>query len=364
MITFSANGERISSGVKAKVMLSNLLSDEALWELLHHDSMEEIAARLKREEGYKEYLLQLPPGEIHRYDLEGQLKRIPLDETGAFIARSAGPRARFLTAWAWRKDSENLKSILRHIHSGRKDPAGLQNKLYHVPLSKVPYEGLLAASSFSQVLSSLRKTPYHASLEEPLRKLQDGEIRSLFNAEMALDMTAEGNVAKALSKLPTEDGKHVKEFLGERWDLFNLYTIYRARFFFQMGPEETMGQLLPHRHRLSPETLRALCRTQGEEAFSNAISSTPYGHVFNQKIMNDDMGVERNLKRHLFLKAIGFLRRRPPSFQSAFFYLYVRELEVEDIITAIEDVRYDYDRRNAALYLSRPLIARGDSMWQ
>lgn len=364
MITFSANGERLSSGVKAKVMLSNLLSDETMWELLHDDSMEEIAARLKRQEGYREYLLKLPPGEIHRYDLEGELKRIPLLETGQFIARSAGPRARFLTAWGWRKDSENLKSILRHVHTGRKDPGGLKKKLYQVPLSKVPYEALLSASNFGEVLSFLRETPYHSPLEEPLRKLQEGETRSLFNAEMALDMTAEGSVARALSKLPPEDREQVKGFLGERWDLFNLYTIYRARFFFQMGPEETMGRLLPHRHKLSAETLRVLCRTPNEKAFSQTVSPTPYGHVFNLRVINDDMGIERNLKRHLLIKATGFLRRQPPSFQSAFFYLYVRELEVEDIITAIEDVRYDYDRRNAAMYLSRPLIARGDSMWQ
>lgn len=362
--TFSANGERISNGVKAKVMMSNLLSDEALWELLHDDNVGEMATRLSRQEGYKEFLSKLPPGEVHRYDLEGAIKRAPLEETGAFITRSTGPRARLLTAWAWRKDSENLKSILRNLQGGRKDTDGLKRRLYDVPFSKVPYDALLSASNFQEFLSFLKGTPYHSPLEEPLRRLQNGEAKSLFNAEMALDITVEGNISKALEGLPREDREHLKDLLGERWDLFNLYTIYRARFFFQMGPEEIMGRLLPCRHRLSVDTLRKMCRAQSGDAFAEGVSKTPYAHVFNPSILKDDMGMERNLKRHLLLKAMGILRGKPPSFQSAFCYLYVRELEVEDITTAVEDVRYDYDRRNAALYLSRPLIARGDSMWQ
>ncbi|WP_281054535.1 V-type ATPase subunit [Thermanaerovibrio velox] len=157
MITFSANGERLSSGVKAKVMLSNLLSDETMWELLHDDSMEEIAARLKRQEGYREYLLKLPPGEIHRYDLEGELKRIPLLETGQFIARSAGPRARFLTAWGWRKDSENLKSILRHVHTGRKDPGGLKKSSTRSPYPRFPMKHCSARPTSARSCRSLGK---------------------------------------------------------------------------------------------------------------------------------------------------------------------------------------------------------------
>ncbi|ACZ18758.1 V-type ATPase subunit [Thermanaerovibrio acidaminovorans] len=360
----ASKGESISCGVKARVMLSNLLGDQDLWEVLNADGVDDIAQRLSHHEGYRDHLSKLPMGEVHRQDLESALKHIPLSETGDFIGRLTGPRRDLLVHWGWRKDGDNIKSVLRRILWGRRDPSPGVERMFQVPLSRVRLEVLVSASTFQEVLEALKGTCYHQPLRQPLQRLQEGEVRDLFNAEMALDLTTEGNLYKALGRLDRDDRRHIGPLLGERWDLFNLYTIYRGRFILSMGAEEIMGQLLPHRHRLQLGFLRALAKAERPSSFAEELQRTPYGHVFNPKVMGDDMGLERNLKRHLFIKAAGILRRTPPSFGSVFCYIYIRELEVEDLITAIEDVRYDYDRRSAALYLSRPLIARGDSLWQ
>jgi V/A-type H+-transporting ATPase subunit C len=58
------------------------------------------------------------------------------------------------------------------------------------------------------------------------------------------------------------------------------------------------------------------------------------------------------------------LRKGFPSFDALGAYLYLRYEEVSDIKMIIEDIRYDYNRREAAYFLGRPLLIGGVAPWR
>ena len=45
-------------------------------------------------------------------------------------------------------------------------------------------------------------------------------------------------------------------------------------------------------------------------------------------------------------------------------YFVIKEFEIQDLIHIIEDVRYGYDRRHAAVYLIKPILMGGETEWQ
>lgn len=359
----TALGERTAVGVKSHVLYGRLLKDEAVWELLHAESVGEIAERLRHAPGYQAHLETLPPRDVHRYDLEGLIKAIPLTEAAAFLNYLNGPRDAFLRAWVERHEADNLKSLLRWILSGRQDREELRRRLWEVPDSKLPGDLLLSARDFPELLETLRGTRYHRVMREPMKHLIDGES-NLFALEMALDIEAESHIHQALWALAPEDRRLILPLFGARIDLINLYWLYRGRRFFRMAPEELMNRLLPCRYRIRPAQLRAMTRAQTLEEALELLSQTPYGRVFHESAPQDELVVERDIKRFLLLSAREIYRVGPPSFHTAMSYFMLRELEIEDLTTIIEDVRYDYDRRHAAVYLARPLLFGGDNPWQ
>lgn len=359
----TAQGERTAVGVKAHVLFGRLLKDDLVWELLHAESVGEIAERLRRAPGYQAHLETLPPRDVHRYDLEALLKTIPLTEAAAFLNYLNGPRDAFLRAWVERHEADNLKSLLRWILSGRQDREELRRRLWMVPASPLSYDLLLSARDFPEFLEALRGTRYFPVIREPMKRLVEGE-GNLFSLEMALDIHAEARIHQALLDLEPEDRRPLMPLFGGRFDLLNLYWLYRGKRFYRMTPEELMNRLLPCRYRIGFPLFRRMARAQTLEEALEALSHTPYVRVFHESAPQDELVVERDIKRFLLLAARGIFRAGPPAFHTAMSYFMLRELEVEDLTTIIEDVRYDYDRRHAAVYLARPILSGGDNPWQ
>lgn len=69
------------------------------------------------------------------------------------------------------------------------------------------------------------------------------------------------------------------------------------------------------------------------------------------------MTLEHNLYRILWKTASAIFRSGSAGVHVVFAYLTLRELEVKDLFTIIEDVRYHYDRKKAREFLIHPAAA-------
>ena len=245
----------------------------------------------------------------------------------------------------------------------------LRGRFYILRQSRISYDDVLSAGDFLELSEALRDTQYHKILADPLKRLHTGEEHSLFPIEMALDIFVELSQYKTLKKLELSERDRLLPIFGVRIDLFNLYILYRTKEFYNMTPEETLNRLLPSRFRVTMPVLRELARVESGHAVADMIKERfpKYAGIFSQT-PNDEspqLSMERNIKRYIYLQISRVFREEPLGFHTAVSYFTLKKYEIEDIIRIIECVRYRHDKRNAAEYLTRPIMAAGgESEWQ
>lgn len=357
-----ALGEETAAGTRARVLFSRMLTDREYWQLLHCDSVGEILRFLKTTEGYAGELATIP-GDIHRSGLETHLEGIPFREALRFQLSVTGPRRAYLDAWLGLYDAETLKRILRKVFTGHERTGGLKERFLRVPVSRLPGKDLLAAESFDAILDALRGTPWFRILQDPVEAAQR-QGGTLFPAEMTVDARALTELVRSARALSGTGRNTMADLIGTVVDLQNLTWTIRGLRYFGMGFEEMVNRLLPLRHRVNFATLRKLGRSQDPDEIWSLLAETPYADVFGPHPITEDMTLEKRVKDHLRKKALTIYRRGTPCFATLGAYLFLHHQEIDDLKMIIEDVRYDYNRRDAALFLARPLIPGGESPWR
>jgi V/A-type H+-transporting ATPase subunit C len=338
------------------------------WNLLGSDTVTEVAQKLAAA-SYDESLETMPQ-EPHRQDLESAIKITVLKQAEKFLIHLSNPRDKFFRAMMRSHEAENLKSVFRYIGSGRSDREELRRRIYMTKSSRISYDNVLSARDFSELSDSLRGTHFYRVLQESLKRLQSGEERSLFPLETALDMFVELSLHKAMKKMPIGDQNLLMPIFGARVDLFNIYILYRTIRFFNMTPEETLNRLLPVRFRVSLAFLRDAARAETYEQLTEMLKSRfhEYSDILTESAADEEplLSLERGIKRYIYNQARKVFNGGPPGFHTVISYFVLKEFEIADIIRIIEYVRYGYDRRHAAAYLTRPIIsaAGGETEWQ
>ncbi len=363
MTAFFSLGERTAVGTKAHVLFSKLLKDEEMWALLQCDDVPEIAAHLGRTEGYGEALATLVPQEATRAQLEDRLKIIPPKRAGSFLPYLTGARRRLLLAWMERTQAAALKKTMRYVLTRHGDREAIRARIAGLPYQSLPFDLLLSSRDFQDFSDALRETRYFQPLREPLKRLAAGE-ENLFPAEAAIDREVLVRLHGAAEDLSAGERGPVMRILGVRFDMLNISWIYRSLRFYDLTPEERIARLLPFRYHLQAGSLRRMARSADLDEFWPVMKSTAYGAAFSESPPTEEMVMDRDLRRFILKTAERVFRRGSPDLSTLIAYLTLLESEVSDLTTLIEDVRYDYDRRHAALFMARPLIPGGEVRWQ
>lgn len=355
-------------GVKARVLYSRLLSDEDYNVLLHSDSISGIAGILKTTEAYKNQMTYLPPLRVHRIDLESAVRGSILDAAESFLPYLGGARRAFFDDWLNWYETENLKSIFRWIRSRRLDREQMKQRLYPVPGSKVSYDLLLNSKNFSDVLEALQGTEYYKPIEASVKRLNEDE-ESLFSLELALDNFVEMSTYKDIYKLEYGEYKLLSPFFGTRIDLINLYNLVRSLLYYHMSLEEMLSRMLPVKYKIKTSHLRYIAKgATWEESLERLETISPaYAKIFAEALQKQsfELSLEMLISRFSYFKALSIFHTEPPGFHTAMAFCLLKSYEVNDIIKIIEDVRYDYDRRNAAQYLIKPItVTGGEPAWR
>ena len=354
-------------GVKAHVLYSRLLPDDDYWDLLSSDTVPEIKEKLMST-AYGEFFETIP-AETHRHDLESAIHNTLISQAEGFLVHMSSPRDKFFKTLMYQYEADGLKSVFRHMTSGRGDREKLRRRLNAPKHSMISYDNILSARDFSEVSDVLRNTPYYRSLAEPLKRLHSGEQRGLFPLEMALDMFVELSLNKALKKLETDERNRLLPIFGVRVDLYNLYILYRALVYYNLTPEEMLNRLLPARYRVTMPILRELARADSPTRLTEMLKGRfpAYAEIISSALgdENPELALESKIKRYIYNQAKRVFDNAPPGFHTAVGYYILKQFEITDLTRIIEYVRYAHDRRSAAVYLTKPIAAAGgEREWQ
>ena len=87
--------------------------------------------------------------------------------------------------------------------------------------------------------------------------------------------------------------------------------------------------------------------------------------ICNLSQIFSEIPLKRKTENSLLIISVQLLKRHtsegPPGFTRR---IHMKSHELDDIIRVNDDVRYDYDRSQAADYLIRPIISGGEPKWQ
>ncbi len=165
---------------------------------------------------------------------------------------------------------------------------------------------------------SLLFSVYYKYMLDTAKKRYDGEVRSLLRHDA-----------------------------GTQVDMLNIMHILRLKRFF---PEEDnfLAILYPFYYKLKPPQVTAMCAADDPAGVLAVVAETPYAKIFRNATPRSQ---ERLYNETLFRLSRRQIMQGKPSIYSAVAFLNLRELELRELISVVETVKYqaDYDDRFAGL---------------
>ncbi len=284
--------------------------------------------------------------------LERSLAR-PLMEHYAKIAKAfkvSGEQALVLALFS-RFEAENLKILLRCLHSGLRR-FQVAHLLYPLGvLSRLPWEELWESSNISSLVARLRGRAFGRALQHALPRY---EVQgNLFPLEMALDLSSFRQIEEAISRLKVKQNRKMAlEIVGSYVDILNISWIIRLRRVFNLSPEEIVNYSLPG-GTLPLVLIHRMARAENLDMFLREIPSSLSRALAGVRDWGE---IGPQLNRWL-LKRLRRIFSMPPFHVGvALAYLYEKELELRDIISLLEEkTRKSYTRQPESIREAEPI---------
>jgi len=336
------------SGIVTKVraMKAKLLTDRDFETIAGFGSVLEIIEYLKGKPAYSEYINEIDVSLYHRGNVEKMLYQSLFDDYTR-IFRFAGMQQKKFLKQFWKKyEADLINYCLRIVFNQYDAPFDLEyKKRFFDRYSQISIDKLITSRNVEELVENLNGTEYY----ELLKRIKDSGAATLFDYNLALDVYYLSSRWKRGKQLL--DGKEKETFLrdfGTRIDLLNIQWIYRAKNYYHMLPPDIYMLTIPCHYRLSPKDFKTLVEAPTVEEFKNALAETYYARKYG---MNDTKTMERGYRdilRHLYMSD---MRRDPYSMATINTYLFLKEEEIDKLITVLECVRYSLSREETLGYL-------------
>lgn len=316
------------------------MNDEDYERLLAEKNVKDICAYLKTTDGYGEVLSGMDEREVHRGQLELLLEREIVDEYVRLYNFMDNSKRAVMKFWFMRREVEFLKREIRHIytHEERSEDEINQGKFdaFFKTHTKINGEVMHNASTLADCIIACKGTPYAQVLERA-----ESVGADLFSMSMMLDMYYYKSIWHTASQmLDKKQFTLFKRLIGTKIDMLNLMWIYRGKKYFKFGNEIIFTYLLPVRYRLSEDVTKQLVTTPSADAFVDAVGAlSGYADLFT----DCDKGKfpESNYRRIYNKLSKTVFASYPDSMVAVYAYLNLREVEIDNITTVIEGIRYN-----------------------
>jgi len=331
---------------KVKAMYGKRLRYEDFVRMAGMSSVEEVYTDLRGHPVWGPGVARLD--EIVRFGrakLEAALRNQIREEyvrLGAFIPREDKPLMEFPVL---RSELDGLLFTLTRLRAGRvREPEPLPTSF--IRHSKTDERALPLCTDYEGLLEAARKSIYY----EPLARLRPppGKLPEYTTVESALFTVYYDHMLRTVEKRYQGDAKALlQRGIGTQIDMLNIMHILRLKHFF---PEEDdfTKVLFPFYYKLKPAHVREMCAAADGDGVLAAAEQTPYAKFLQNASIND---LGRLYDEALFRLSRRQLMQGRPSVYSAVAFLNLRELELKELITVVETVKYQapYDDRFAVL---------------
>lgn len=328
--------------VKVHGKLKNKITSDMYVRMTNFKSVPEIARFLKEETTWSGLLKNVDTESIHRGFLEQLLSRginRDIKELASFTNISV---AAFMKLFSVREEIDNIKVFLRLLCLGH--PERYQAAPMSFNKGSIDFSKLSDIKTLEEFLEVIDKTIYAI----PLRGfLGYEEKRSIFDMETALDIFYTDMIFRFAKKhLGKEEYDIVKEVYGSESDLSTIMFIIRSKNFD--FPKEQIYPYIRHKYaHLNDNLISRMIEADSREKVCEILRETKYGVIFKEDISSFEKRIEEYLKKihkKMFKKA-GY------SVEAVLYYAKIREIELRNIVTVIEGIRYSLEPEMIQRYL-------------
>lgn len=330
---------------KVKAMSAKLISQEDYQKISNLESVADFIAYLKKHPGYQELFQKYDEREIHRGEAEQLfINGFYLDYTK--IYRFANEEQRLdLELVFFRYELNILKACIRMIHNQDRSYDLSSFHTFFTKHSQINLNALSQSKSIEELINNLKGTPFYPLLTKLSSK---GNLTS-FDYEMALDVYYYTKSWRNKDKNLT--GKNKKAFtfrMGTEIDLLNIIWIYRSKRMYDMSASDILTYLIPINYKLSISQLTKLMNSATLEEFYNHLNQTKYKYCV-EYLRNGTM--EREYYRIINKIFLYNMTRYPASMSVVNYYLFRKDLEIQQLTTALECIRYGLDLKKKQEYI-------------
>lgn len=317
-------------------MFGKRLTDENYRELARKQSVGEIAAYLKQQTQYAEFLHDVNESSVHRGQLENVLRRAVYGDYMRMLVYISPNDRKFYRFFLVKMEIDEILSYLRYLNAGRETEYLFSLPSYFAEHASFDLYNLAKVRGFDELLRLLANTPY----ADILKKYDptSAEIQDSVQIDNAFDQYYYKYLNRAIeNNFAGQDKDKLKRAVGVQIDLVNIAQIIRLKRYFQAPAEYIRSLLIPHTVRIKPEVLNKMVEAPDADAALSTLADTPYADFF---VPGSFEYIEEGANRVIYAYNKKLLATSTSSAVAMMAYLNLKQLELQNIITIIEGVRY------------------------
>ncbi len=333
---------------KLRAMYSRLLKYDDYVALSNMTSVGEVVHYLKEAPGYAALLADVNEATVHRGTLEHLFSGDIIKDAEKLASMLGEKEKRVLKLFLSKYEIDIVKRAVRSASKGGGDKVAAADAA-ELEAHKIISEGLdvekcFSASNLRELEVALSGTEY----AEIISRFPVYEARTAIDIGTALDELYFSRLQKGAKQyLSGGDSRAVNEFLSAEVSVFNILWIYRYKKYYDMSVDEIINHLIPNKQGLGKAKVLELASADLKD-YTELVQNLRYRDIFKDA---DERDWDKRFAAYLYKMYHRQLRNDSYSFSTVLAYLYLKEMDINNIITVVEGVRYGVEPEKIRKYI-------------
>ena len=334
---------------KARAKYGRFLTERDYSGLLACQSVAEVMVYLKSHTHYAAVLSEVNERDVHRGRLEQLLRQYLFDEFDSLCRYDSGISAGFSRFVVEKTEVEQIVRFLVLLNANAAEKFIFQFPAFLSKHTVLNVNKLANARDFSELLSSLQRTPYY----DILKVFRPDEKGSLPVSDME-NKLYDCVLSRMLALIETKTKGSEKRELLSLFRTINDYSIFsrilRLKKYYHLSPEVIKANMSPAYGSLNPKLVERMCEAESTAEVFQIMQNTGSGRLIDKigyKFADD---ITPRVQYRLAKKNIRF-SNNPSVVMISFMFL--SETELMNVIGLIEGIRYRHDPKTIQSMLIR-----------
>jgi len=319
---------------KIRAMRGKMLTKKDFEDMIVKNNVKDIALFLKNHTYYSDGLQDLDENDVHRGHIEVLLYRAEISDALKIARYIKGDHKKIYRFFYRKQEIEDLKKMLRTLLTGKGLKSIDRKRLFISKYSVIDFNKALETTTIQELIDTIKHTNFYPILKPLIKGENDID---LFAAEMALDMYYYTKLFEGLEKYVSGKDKEAFRFLfGIEADIKNIILIYRGKKYYSTGKEKIYPYLIPAHYKLKKDQIDKMINAKNAEEVIKIVNSTYYGNILSDSVSD----WEDNCREYILRTQEKNMRLFPFTIAPIIAYIFEKEMEIHNITTVIEGVRY------------------------